>query len=112
VFGAVNKGNPHTLLALEERLDSEEASAQYLAALRWPSAWICPSSASRVAEDGDSTAMSCLSRRDRISGQSPAAANLVSRHVVSIRPEERNQGLGLLRVLGLGKLQDDLGHAA
>lgn len=33
---------PKTLLELERRFGSEESCAEYLAALRWPSGWICP----------------------------------------------------------------------
>jgi transposase-like protein len=33
---------PRTLLELERRFSSEEACAEYLAALRWPGGWVCP----------------------------------------------------------------------
>ena len=33
---------PGTLLELERRFSSEEACAEYLAALRWPGGWVCP----------------------------------------------------------------------
>ena len=33
---------PRTLLELERRFSSEEACAEYLAALRWPDGWACP----------------------------------------------------------------------
>jgi len=33
---------PRTLLELEGRFSSEEACAEYLAALRWPGGWVCP----------------------------------------------------------------------
>lgn len=33
---------PRTLLELERRFGSEDACIEYLAALRWPSGWICP----------------------------------------------------------------------
>ncbi len=31
-----------TLLELERRFSSEQACAEYLAALRWPGGWVCP----------------------------------------------------------------------
>ena len=33
---------PRTLLELEQRFSTEEACAEYLAALRWPDVWACP----------------------------------------------------------------------
>lgn len=33
---------PRTLLEVERRFSSEEACAEYLAALRWPGGWVCP----------------------------------------------------------------------
>src|SRR6516225_4139136 len=33
---------PRTLIELEHRFVSEEACAEYLAALRWPEGWVCP----------------------------------------------------------------------
>jgi transposase-like protein len=38
----VDEDYPWTLLELEKRFSSEEACAEYLAALRWPSGWSCP----------------------------------------------------------------------
>jgi len=42
VFSVVDEDYPRTLLELEKRFSSEEACAEYLAALRWPSGWSCP----------------------------------------------------------------------
>ena len=38
----VNEDYPGTLLQLEQRFSTEQACADYLAALRWPDGWRCP----------------------------------------------------------------------
>jgi hypothetical protein len=50
--------------------------------------------------------------RDRLSGQPPAADDLVSRHVAGSQSEERNQRSGTAAGSGSGQLQDRMGHAA
>ena len=46
MFLVVDEDYPRTLLELEARFSSEEACAEYLATLRWPSGWCCPRCAS------------------------------------------------------------------
>ncbi|MGH9406841.1 MAG: transposase [Terriglobia bacterium] len=33
---------PRILIELEQRFSNEEACAEYLATLRWPTGWVCP----------------------------------------------------------------------
>jgi transposase-like protein len=104
---------PRTLPELEKRFRSEEACAEYLAALRWPGGWICP----RCAGDEASWV-----RRNRwLCGRcgyemSVTAGTVYQNSHLSLTvwflamcqvasQKNRISALGLQRVLGLGCYQ-------
>ncbi len=116
----MNEGYPRTMLELEKRFSSEEASVEYLASLRWPSGWSCPRLQGGRRLDGAARPMALrgLPLRDvghgwnYFSRQPSFTYDLVPGHVATHQPEERHQRPWPSARVGFGKLQNSLGNVA
>ena len=110
MLGAVNEDYPRTLLDLERWFGSEEACAEYLAALRWPSGWVCPRCASREVSSVRRDRWRCRQCRYEMSvtagtifQDSHLPLTIWFRAMWQVTSQKNGiSALGLQRVLGLG----------
>ena len=88
--------------------------------LRWPQGFVCPRCGGRRARPSRRGLLRCGQWRlsgfgdggHDFPGHAPAAAHLVSDHVVGDQPEKRGERTGTAKHLGSGKLPYRLGVAA
>ena len=101
---------PRTLLELERRFSTEDACAEYLAALRWPGGWVCPRCAGADAWSVRRNRWRCDQCRYEMSvtagtifQDSHLPLTIWFRAMWQITSQKNGiSALGLQRVLGLG----------
>ena len=104
---------PSTLLDLEERFATDEQCRAYLAALRWPEGFVCPSCGGRKSWPAQRGRLICTACRHQatvsagtIFQDSRLPLRLWCRAIWHVTSQKNGaSALGLQRVLGLGSYQ-------
>ena len=104
---------PKTLLELEQRFATDEQCRAYLAALRWPEGFVCPSCGGRKAWPAQRGRLICAACRHQatvtagtILQDSRLPLQLWCRAIWHVTSQKNGaSALGLQRVLGLGSHQ-------
>ena len=104
---------PKTILEMEQRFATEEQCRAYLAALRWPDGFVCPSCGGRKAWPAQRGRLICAACRHQatvtagtIFQDSHLPLRLWCRAIWQVTSQKNGaSALGLQRVLGLGSYQ-------